>query len=123
MTDPIDRGCEREDELRADAIADQRRRAGLDGKTAADSSETCNACGEPIPEARRQAVPGVQVAPARGGMYAFFRVAGYGDSLATAKRLVLEAGLGLAPGSAFGPEAAGWLRWSPVTRPCHPESQ
>lgn len=60
MTDPIDRGCEREDELRADAIADQRRRAGLDGKTAADSSETCNACGEPIPEARRQAVPGVQ---------------------------------------------------------------
>ncbi len=60
MTDPIDRGCEREDELRADAIAEQRRRAGLDGKTAADSSETCNACGEPIPEARRQAVPGVQ---------------------------------------------------------------
>ena len=60
MTDPIDRGCEREDELRADAIADQRRRAGMDGKTAADSSETCNACGEPIPEARRQAVPGVQ---------------------------------------------------------------
>lgn len=60
MTDPIDRGCEREDELRSDAIAEQRRRAGLDGKTAADSSETCNACGEPIPEARRQAVPGVQ---------------------------------------------------------------
>ena len=60
MTDPVDRGCEREDELRADAIADQRRRAGMDGKTAADSAETCNACGEPIPEARRQAVPGVQ---------------------------------------------------------------
>jgi phage/conjugal plasmid C-4 type zinc finger TraR family protein len=60
MTDPIDRCCEREDEFRADALAEQRRRAGLDGKTAADSSETCNACGEPIPEARRQAVPGVQ---------------------------------------------------------------
>ena len=60
MTDPVDRGCEREDELRADAIAEQRRRAGLDGKTVADSSDTCNACGEPIPEARRQAVPGVQ---------------------------------------------------------------
>ena len=27
MTDPIDRGCEREDELRADAIAEQRRQA------------------------------------------------------------------------------------------------
>ena len=59
MTDPIDRCCEREDEFRADALAEQRRRAGLDGKTAADSSETCNACGEPIPEARRQALKGV----------------------------------------------------------------
>jgi aspartate/methionine/tyrosine aminotransferase len=44
-------------------------------------------------------------------MYAFFRLAGFEDSLATAKRLVLEAGLGLAPGEAFAPEARGWLRW------------
>jgi len=58
-----------------------------------------------------QAIPGVQVAPARGGMYAFFRLPGFDDSLATAKRLVLEAGLGLAPGDAFGVEARGWLRW------------
>lgn len=65
-----------------------------------------------------QAVPGVQVAPARGGMYAFFRLqdqARFGDSLDTARRLVLEAGLGLAPGNAFmvnpAPEAQGWLRW------------
>ena len=29
----------------------------------------------------------------------------------TAKRLVAEAGLGLAPGSAFAPQAQGWLRW------------
>ncbi len=65
-----------------------------------------------------QAVPGVQVAPAKGGMYAFFRLedqARFGDSLETAKRLVVEAGLGLAPGNAFminpGPEAQGWLRW------------
>jgi aspartate/methionine/tyrosine aminotransferase len=58
-----------------------------------------------------QAVPGVQVAPARGGMYAFFRLAGFDDSLDTAKRLVTEAGLGLAPGNAFAPEAQGWLRW------------
>ncbi|MBP6708415.1 MAG: TraR/DksA C4-type zinc finger protein [Candidatus Accumulibacter sp.] len=60
MTDPIDRGCEREDELRADAIAEQRRRAGLEGKTAADSAKTCEACGGRIPAARRRAVPGVQ---------------------------------------------------------------
>ncbi|HQS30148.1 MAG: aspartate aminotransferase [Polaromonas sp. 39-63-203] len=65
-----------------------------------------------------QAVPGVQVASPRGGMYAFFRLqdhARMGDSLEIARRLVLEAGLGLAPGDAFmvhpRPEAQGWLRW------------
>ena len=58
-----------------------------------------------------QALPGVDVASARGGMYAFFRLPGHDDSLATAKRLVAEAGLGLAPGNAFGDEAQGWLRW------------
>ncbi len=57
------------------------------------------------------AVPGVQVAPANGGMYAFFQLAGFPDSLEVAKRLVAEAGLGLAPGNAFGAEAQGWLRW------------
>jgi aspartate/methionine/tyrosine aminotransferase len=57
------------------------------------------------------ALPGVQVAAPQGGMYAFFRLAGFDDSLSTAKRLVLEAGLGLAPGDAFAPEARGWLRW------------
>ena len=57
------------------------------------------------------AVPGVTVAVPEGGMYAFFRIEGHTDSLALAKRLVLEAGLGLAPGAAFGDEAEGWLRW------------
>lgn len=57
------------------------------------------------------ALPGVQVATPEGGMYAFFRVDGQDDSLAFAKRLVSEAGLGLAPGAAFGGEAEGWLRW------------
>jgi aspartate/methionine/tyrosine aminotransferase len=63
-----------------------------------------------------QALPGVQVAPARGGMYAFFRLSGHVDSLQTAKRLVTEAGLGLAPGEAFAPEAQGWLRWCFASR-------
>ena len=57
------------------------------------------------------ALPGVQVATPDGGMYAFFRVEGHDDSLAFAKRLVIEAGLGLAPGAAFGDEAERWLRW------------
>lgn len=61
-------------------------------------------------------IPGVQMAEPKGGMYAFFRLEGQDDCLATAKRLVREAGLGLAPGSAFGPEAAGWLRWCFASR-------
>ncbi|MEZ5643743.1 MAG: pyridoxal phosphate-dependent aminotransferase [Burkholderiaceae bacterium] len=65
---------------------------------------------------RLQAVPGVQLASPRGGMYAFFRLPGHPDCLQTAKRLVREAGLGLAPGSAFGQEATGWLRWCFASR-------
>ena len=44
-------------------------------------------------------------------MYVFLRVKGMTDSLAFCKRLVREQGLGLAPGSAFGPEGEGFLRW------------
>jgi len=62
------------------------------------------------------ALPGVRVSTPRGGMYAFFQVEGQGDSLAFAKRLVTEAGLGLAPGAAFGAEAEGWLRWCFASR-------
>ena len=58
-----------------------------------------------------QALPRVRVEAAKGGMYAFFKLDGFDDSLAVAKRLVTEAGLGLAPGNAFAPEAQGWLRW------------
>ena len=58
-----------------------------------------------------QALPQVELAPAKGGMYAFFKLDGFGDSLVLAKRLVAQAGLGLAPGNAFAPEAQGWLRW------------
>jgi aspartate/methionine/tyrosine aminotransferase len=58
------------------------------------------------------ALPGVEVAPPPGAMYLFFKVAGLsGDSLAFAKRLVAQAGLGIAPGVAFGPEGEGYLRW------------
>jgi aspartate/methionine/tyrosine aminotransferase len=60
---------------------------------------------------RLAALPGVTVALPRGGMYAFFRVDGENDSQGFAKRLVERHGLGLAPGSAFGDEAEGWLRW------------
>ena len=62
------------------------------------------------------ALPRVIVAPPAGGLYAFLQIDGHVDSLALAKRLVVEAGLGLAPGVAFGTEAEGWLRWCFASR-------
>ena len=56
-------------------------------------------------------IPGVQAAAAPAGMYVFFKLPGFDDGVELAKRLVTEAGLGLAPGEAFGDTSAGWLRW------------
>jgi aspartate/methionine/tyrosine aminotransferase len=56
-------------------------------------------------------LPRIEVAAPAGAMYAFFKVDGLTDSLAFCKRLVHEAKLGLAPGSAFGPEGEGFVRW------------
>ena len=42
---------------------------------------------------------------------------GVTDSLAFCKRLVREARLGLAPGSAFGPEGEGFVRWCFASSP------
>ena len=53
----------------------------------------------------------VKVAPPDGTMYVFLKVEGMSDSLAFCKQLVREQGLGLAPGSAFGPQGEGFLRW------------
>jgi len=61
-------------------------------------------------------LPGVTVAVPDGGLYAFLKIEGQTDSLALAKRLVAEHGLGLAPGVAFGPEGEGWLRWCFASR-------
>jgi aspartate/methionine/tyrosine aminotransferase len=58
-----------------------------------------------------RAMPRVETALPPGAMYAFFRVDGVTDSLDFCKRLVREAKLGLAPGSAFGPEGEGFVRW------------
>jgi aspartate/methionine/tyrosine aminotransferase len=44
-------------------------------------------------------------------MYAFIRIAGFDDDMALARALLETVGLGLAPGSAFGAEGKGWLRW------------
>jgi aspartate/methionine/tyrosine aminotransferase len=61
-------------------------------------------------------LPRVEVSPAQGGLYAFLRIDGENDSMSLAKQLVRQAGLGLAPGVAFGPEGEGWLRWCFASR-------
>ncbi|SDC39996.1 pyridoxal phosphate-dependent aminotransferase [Paraburkholderia lycopersici] len=56
-------------------------------------------------------LPGVDVKVPRGAMYLFFRLAGAQKSLELCKALVRDVGLGLAPGSAFGPQGEGFVRW------------
>jgi aspartate/methionine/tyrosine aminotransferase len=62
-------------------------------------------------------IPRVSVAMPAGAMYAFFKIEGVSDSLAFCKQLVREHGLGLAPGSAFGPEGEGFVRWCFASSP------
>jgi aspartate/methionine/tyrosine aminotransferase len=57
------------------------------------------------------AIPGVDVHAPGGAMYLFFSLPGARASLELCKALVREVGLGLAPGSAFGPEGEGFVRW------------
>ena len=57
------------------------------------------------------ALPGVDVKAPLGAMYLFFSLPGAAQSLALCKALVREVGLGLAPGSAFGPQGEGFVRW------------
>jgi len=52
----------------------------------------------------------VRLSRPEGAFYAFFRLDGMTDSVATAKALIERAGVGLAPGLAFGPAGEGWLR-------------
>ncbi len=58
-----------------------------------------------------QRIPGVDVRAPLGSMYLFFKLPGTDRSLELCKTLVRTSGLGLAPGSAFGPEGEGFVRW------------
>ena len=55
-------------------------------------------------------MPRVRLVRPEGAFYAFFAVEGAADSLALARRIVDEAKVGLAPGSAFGAGGEGHLR-------------
>jgi len=58
MVDIFDVASEREEEMRADALAEHARRA--DGAACLASAPHCACCGVAIPPARRRIVPGVQ---------------------------------------------------------------
>jgi aspartate/methionine/tyrosine aminotransferase len=57
------------------------------------------------------AVPGVDVKAPLGAMYLFFSMPGSARSLDLCKAMVREVGLGVAPGSAFGSQGEGFVRW------------
>ena len=57
-----------------------------------------------------KSVPNLSIPEPQGGFYAFPEVAGLKDSLAFAKKLLLETGVGMAPGIAFGPAGEGYMR-------------
>ena len=57
MSDFADLAAEREQEIRDDALAAHARRAGDSDRL---SAVLCRVCEEPLPEARRRALPGVQ---------------------------------------------------------------
>jgi aspartate/methionine/tyrosine aminotransferase len=91
-------------------------RAGIvamrDGEALIEATVTRLRSARDLLVARLREIPGVELASPPGAMYLFFRLPGRSDdSLTFAKQLVTEAGLGLAPGVAFGPEGEGFLRW------------
>lgn len=74
-----------------------------------DMVERCRRAGELVFQ-RLAAHPRVRLARPEGAFYAFFRVEGLSDSLSYAKELLERTGVGLAPGSAFGPGGEGHMR-------------
>ncbi len=62
-------------------------------------------------------LPNVEVHAPEGAMYVFFRIDAAADSLAFCKRMVRDARVGLAPGSAFGDDGEGYVRWCYACEP------
>lgn len=54
--------------------------------------------------------PGVTCVRPKAAFYAFFKVDGMKDSVEMCKRIIDEANVGLAPGSAFGPSGGDYIR-------------
>ena len=59
---------------------------------------------------RLAAIPGVQCIPPIAAFYIYFQMAGVADSVGFAEDLAREAGVGIAPGTAFDPSMKNWFR-------------
>lgn len=57
-----------------------------------------------------QSIENIKIIPPRGAFYAFFSIDGIADTRELAFKLVQETGVGLAPGTAFGPGGEPYLR-------------
>lgn len=91
--------------LQAGALA-----AVREGETfAAEQTASC-AVGADIVHRHLSPLPRVTIAKPKASFYAFFAVEGMTDSLAFAKHILNETGVGLAPGAAFGEGGEGFLR-------------
>lgn len=62
-------------------------------------------------------VPGIHYLETEGAFYSFLGVDGMTDSVAVAKHILANCGVGLAPGLAFGPHGEGHLRLCFAQRP------
>ena len=68
------------------------------------------AAGRDIINERLGHMPRIRNIPSEGSFYAMFGVAGVQDTLTLCKRAVVEAGVGMAPGEAFGAGAESLVR-------------
>lgn len=81
----------------------------LDGEPALAAVMDSARTGREIVARKLAAIPEITFAPP-GAFYMFFRIEGIDDSTEFAARLIREANVGLAPGSAFGAAGEGFFR-------------
>jgi aspartate/methionine/tyrosine aminotransferase len=95
-------------------VATFMQRAGIaalnDGEDFAQSQIARARRGRDVVGAALASVPGLDARPPDGAFYAFLRLPGVDDTMQAALDIVDEANVGLAPGTAFGPHGAGFIR-------------
>ena len=89
-------------------------RAGIvalrDGETHVAANRVSYEARRDLVHRRLSALNSISMVKPKGAVYAFFSVEDETNSLAFAKKLLHDAGVGLAPGTAFGDVGEGYLR-------------